>query len=250
MSNSVTSSTAILMTDDMGKVVFVDSHFLALMGYEEAGVVIGEPLHRALGSASNVINQLIDELREAGQIFDRPLQLQDMDGHAVQVRFAAHSTYDHRGLFIGADLSLEAVMDEIEPIPTKIRLAKIDTHLLEAYFAPHIQSVSEYVIMLGGKSVRTAVEKLINDTGWQNGWPVRWQGNRIISELPASEASPQRQMEIYTALMTKLMLYATRITGKQQITKRIQKLEKKLNNDALAQADKVGYRQSVLALLR
>ncbi len=242
MPRTVPSLTAILMTDDMGKVVFVDSHFLTIMGYEEAGMVIGEPLNHALGNASCAINQLVDELQEAGHIFDRPITLENMAGQAIQVRFAGHATYDHRGLFIGADLSLETVMDESQAIPAKIHTGKIDVHLLETYFTLHLQSVADYMIMIGGKSVRSAVETLINDTGWQNGWPIRWQHNRVVSELISSETGPQRQVEVYTAIMTKLMLYAIRITGKKQITKYLQKLEKRLNKDVLAQADKVGYR--------
>jgi hypothetical protein len=75
---------AVLMTNEMNQVVFVDSRFLGLMGYSEAGVIVGESLHKALGWALNTASELVEELKQTGHLPPRAVELQGAIGGPVR----------------------------------------------------------------------------------------------------------------------------------------------------------------------
>jgi hypothetical protein len=121
--------------------------------------------------------------------------------------------------------------------------------LLEGYFLAHVQTIQAFLVMLGGKRFGDALKKMVSDTAEQNGWPVRLLDDRIHTELRMTETSLQRQAEIYAALLTKVVLYAVRIAGKNRVAREIQAIESKTNPPAQALARQMGLQPAVRALL-
>src|SRR5689334_17231775 len=91
---------AMLFTNAMGQVVFVDRAFLTMMRYDDAGMVAGEPLHKVLGLDQKNALQLLDTLRRQGQVRDWELDFAQA-GMSVRLSLAGVATRDEGGNFIG-----------------------------------------------------------------------------------------------------------------------------------------------------
>ncbi len=245
--------TAVLMTNEMNQVVFVDSRFLGLMSYSQAGVIVGEPLHKALGWALNTASELVQELKQTGHLPPRVVELQAAGGGSVRVVCTGIATYDHQGTFLGADLSLQwvnaASVIGAQETPHAETPNAEDMIRLESYFLAYVQAIQAFLVMLGGQRFRVALKTMVNDTAEQNGWPVRLLDDYVNTEVSVTETSLQRQAEIYAALLTRAILYAVRIAGKNRVAKEIKAIDAKTDPQVRAIARQLGLPQAVIALL-
>jgi len=249
---SATTETqnAVLMTNEMNQVVFVEGRILGLMGYSEAGVIIGEPLHKALGFGLDTANEILHQLVQTGELSQQTLELETSQGSSIHVSCTGVASYDHQGVFIGADLWLrwgQAAANE--PNGPAGRIDDEAMALLEAYFLTRVEAIQAFLVMLGGRRFHNTLKNIINETAAQNDWPVHLKNGDVESDIRETVTSLERQAEIYAALMTKMLRYATRIAGAHRITREIEKLDAKTRPAALDLAQQLKLRQTIVKLL-
>src|SRR5262245_30502243 len=112
---SQNASTALLFTNNLGQVIFVDNAFLKLIAYPEAGVVAGEPLYKALGLDQQSAKQFMESLVKSGRVDEQPLKAHSPKGIELRLICSGVGSYDARGSFIGADITLREVAAATTP---------------------------------------------------------------------------------------------------------------------------------------
>jgi hypothetical protein len=240
----------LLFTDATGQVVFADPSFLRMLNYREAGVVAGEPLHRALGLDQKLAKQLLEDLRKTGQVRDRRLDLQTANGGTVLVAFTGVANYDDSGSFIGADLTVRDVKRDTAEVPAigrgdviKTRVQQIlsetgqeDAAYLRSYFTTQMEAL--YVLMgrLVGLWVHNNLDKMINSAATLNGWSVQFNHGALGKEV----ANPDGR--VYKALLAEASNYAVSMIGQRVVARELRMVDEYMDERTRKVAADAGLR--------
>lgn len=233
---TVESREALLMTNMAGQVIFVDQAALKMLKrhHNEARTIIGRTLSDVLGIPTTTANQLIADIAKAGRVDARRLEAHDATGTTFAVSCTAIATRDDKGAFVGADITLQQVMDiHIGSRPDDFDTAEqfLNTReetYLQTYFAAQMEQLWESLIQWGGKRLGANLENIVNETAQRNNWPVKMSNGSVNVELRSTDA------DIYRALMAKALVYGVSLVGKKVIVKSVQSADKKMDANVLS----------------
>lgn len=232
------SRDALMMTNMLGHVIFVDNPCLKLLKrhHSEARAIIGKSLAEVLGLSRSVAEQIIEDIKRDGSVQDLELEVSDANGTSFKVRCSAIATRDEQGAFVGADLSLRAFVvsdaqgEDAFDTATEILDSKEAT-LLQTYFVAHLESLRDLVVQLGGKKLGGYLDSIINETAQRNLWPVKVHNGQVTVELTTTE------VDIYRALLAKAITYAVSLIGKNMVIRSIQRVDGELDSSVLELVD-------------
>jgi hypothetical protein len=245
-------STALLFTNNLGQVIFVDNAFLKLMAYPEAGVVAGEPLYKALGLDQQSARQFMESLVKVGRVDEQPFKVRGLNGIELRLICSGVGSYDARGSFIGADITLREVADShkplaqpkpvAEPVTVPIREVAAEAEapehdmFLELYFTSHIKALYVLMARLMGVQVHKVLDKIINETCQRGGWPVQIKNGIFATDLGALGHDE------YRVLMSKMLDHAIKVIGQRYVAREMDKVDVQIHEGVLVIASQAGLR--------
>lgn len=238
------SQEALVMTNMLGQVIFLDHPCLKLLGrhQNEARTIIGRPLHEVLGIASKTADQIIKDVSKSGHIEIQPLDIKDAHGRTLSVACSVVATYDDKRSFVGMDITLRPLATTpdaqlvIEYPTTEQHLDSKEETYLQTYFTRQINALHNLLIQLGGKRVGKNLEAIVNETAQRNVWPVSMQDGQVQVQLKSSDA------DIYRALLAKGVTYATSVVGERIINKEMQAVDDRMDPRILQFVKDLGLR--------
>ncbi len=227
------TTQALLMTNTLGQVIFVDQPCLRLLKrhHNEARNIIGKPVHEVLGIDRSVTDQLIQQVGKRGRVEQQKVDIKDAFGTAISVMWSATATQDDKNAFVGADITLKPIQEVIvntndfETIDRRIDTT--DESYLQTYFVKQMQTLRDSMVELGGKRLGNNLDKIINDTAQRNVWPVTMIEGQIKIDVHSNDA------DIYRALISKGIAYAVSLVGKKMVIKKMQNVDKQLDANIL-----------------
>lgn len=226
--------SALLMTNMLGHVIFIDNQCLRLLRrrQNEARNVIGKPLAQVIGCGDEVANQLIQEISEQGKLDERPLEITDSRSNQHTVNCSAIATHDDDGKFVGADITL-TLIPSVTDMPSETfetiqqAMDTQEANYVQDYFAAQIDALYEMLIQWAGKKIAQNLEDILNETGQRNVWPVSMQNGHMRIELQQGDEA------IYQALLARAMAYAATILGEKQVISEIEYVNKQVDPSAM-----------------
>lgn len=229
------SHQALLMTNMLGQVIFVDQTCLKLLKrhYNEARAIIGKPLSDVLGVDRKLAEQIIQQIGKAGKLDSQRLDVRDSYRRNVSVKLSAVATRDDKGGFVGADFTLnpiqEIVVSGADGFDTvDKRIDTTDESYLQLYFIKQMQALRTSAVQLGGKRLGDNLDRIINETAQRNVWPITMHNGEINIDLKSNDA------DVYRALLSKGIAYAVGLVGKKMVMKGMQSVDKQLDNHILS----------------
>src|SRR5215217_5400862 len=99
------TADAVLFTNNLGQIIFVDQAFLDFMKYAEAAEITGEPLFKALRLDQQVGKNFLEDIRHSGKVQDKAVTTTNRAGEPLHLFIDAVATYDPHGNFLGADIT-------------------------------------------------------------------------------------------------------------------------------------------------
>jgi len=229
----IAPADALLMTNMLGQVIFVDQTCLKLLKrhYADARHIIGKPMAEVLGITAKETEQLLKDVSKSGRLDKRPLEIKDAKGAKVQVLCTLVATRDEKGGFIGADMTLHVVADASRSdfITPGQRLDTKDESYYQVYFQAQMKTLWELTVQLGGKKLGANLDRIISETAERNVWAVSLKDGQAAVEVRAAHA------DVYRALLAKAVAYVVTIVGKQAVTKGMQRVDDRLDPWLMAQ---------------
>ncbi len=233
------TTQALLMTNTLGQVIFVDQPLLRLLKrhHNEARNIIGKALADVLGIERQISDQFIQQVGKRGRVEEQRVDIKDAFGTSIGVMWSATATQDDKNAFVGADITLKPIQDVIvntQDFDTvDRRIDTTDESYLQNYFVKQMQSLRDSMVQLGGKRLGTNLDKIINDTAQRNVWPVTMVEGKIDIALHSNDA------DIYRALISKGIAYAVSLVGKKMVIKGMQAVDKQLDAHILKVVDEL-----------
>lgn len=221
--------TALLMTNMLGRVIFVDNQCLRILKrhQRDARNIIGKPLHEVLGTDPKVAQQLIDIINQTGQLDETAIDITDSRGTSWAVTCSAIATRDDDGNYVGADVTLSLAAEyNASGLPSGIDSAPKaqdtrEEHYLEDYFKSQVEALHKLLKNWAGKKVSRYLEDIINETGERNVWPVSMADGHITVQLSRSDT------DIYRAVLARAISYTANLVGDKIVVKEMQRVNKK-----------------------
>ncbi len=218
---------ALLMTNMLGQVIFVDHHCLRLMKRHDSDVrhIIGKPLAEILGLAPKVADALLKDVAKNGRASVPQLSLKDAHGTTIQVSCSAIATYDDKRTLVGMDITLRPLAGAAGP-DSKPSMQGLDTgeeSLLRTYFTGQLEALQALLVQLGGRRLGNNLEAIINETAQRNVWPVSMQAGEINIDLKKTD------LDIYRALMAKAVAYAVNVIGEKPVNRAMKTIDDQLD---------------------
>jgi len=227
---AISGQSALLFTNMLGQIIFVDHHFLKMTKRSSAEVrnIVGKPLNDILGIPSDAVKQLMLDIAEAGHVDEQPLSMQLVDGTRLPVFCSGVATYDTDGAFVGADLTLRcpASTANIDSDTLTEVLATKDETVLQMYFTSQIEMLYGLLIQIGGKRLGHHLETIINETAQRNVWPVSMQDGQIRIDLKITQA------DVFSALLSKAATFASKVLGPSMVKRKMQAVDKSMDGRA------------------
>jgi serine/threonine protein kinase len=222
---------ALLMTNMLGQVIFVDHHCLRLLKRSDNEVrnIIGKPLQEVLGLPSKAAEGLLAEVRKSGRANLPQVDLKDSRGAALQVSCSALATFDDKKTLVGMDITLRPLVSIVgaDSRPTMEVLDTGEESFLQNYFIAQLEGLQSLLIQLGGRRLGKNLENIINDTAQRNVWPVSMQGGQVNVELSKTD------VDIYRALLAKAVAYAISVIGDRPVNKAMKAVDDQLDPQML-----------------
>lgn len=226
--------TALLMTNMLGRVIFVDNQCLRILKrhQHEARNIIGKSMHEVLGCDEAEIKQFLADISQAGQVDGMRLHITDAHGTPRQVLLSAIGTRDEDDKFVGADITLEVVPDANDAMTEVFSSVQKpadsrEENFLQMYFKTQVDTLHEMLKQWAGKRVARNLEEIINETGQRNVWPVSMKDGHITVQLRRSDT------DIYRALLARAISYAASIIGDKLVIKELQRVNKNTDPNVL-----------------
>jgi hypothetical protein len=224
--HAAASRDALLMTNMLGQVIFLDHTCLQLLKRQqhEARTVIGKSLAEVLGIAAKIAEQIVSEVSKSGR-FETQLDVKDTRGKSIPVTCSAVATYDDKRTFVGMDVTLRPVAGKTDalviefPTATGVDLDSKEESYLQTYFNEHMGALRNLLIQLGGKRLGKNMEAIVNETAQRNVWPVSMQDGQIQMQLKNTDA------DIFRALLAKASAYASSVVGERIVSREMQKVD-------------------------
>lgn len=229
------AQSALLMTNMLGHVIFVDNQCLNLLKrhHNEARFIMGKPLEEILGIDGATAKQLMSAISTDGGVDDLELEITDSRGNPQPVMCSALATRDDDGTFVGADITLKSIPKAYDSPPSEefqtvqqVMNTQEKTYLQD-YFIAQLEALHELMINWAGKGVAGYLDDIINETGRRNVWPVSMEKGKVTIELK------QTDIGVYQALLARGMTYAASIIGEDQVIKEMEYVNKNTSPNVL-----------------
>lgn len=247
------SPLAFLFTNDKAQIVYADSEFREIMKHTDGGL-IGMPLHDALGLEQQSANAFFEEVRAAGTLEKKMLDLRTMLGDMVRVTTTSWASYHDDQGFVGVNVKLREVggngaseatseIDESESL-VGLRMAQAlsgvtsvtdDMHL-RLYATTQIEAVQVLLARLLGLGVHEKLEKKINKFAKKNNWPVSMTDGELVIE------DGLRDAEAYRALLAEAVKYAEYLMGEGVAAAEQHLVDEQMTAETLELAGQYGMR--------
>lgn len=242
---------ALLMTNMLGFVIFVDNQCLNLLKrhHNEARYIMGKSMQEVLGIDAKIAKQILDTINSKGELDNVHLSITDSKGKAQEVSLSALATRDDDGTFVGADIHLQHLPKDSDAPPSEEFVTvqqMMDTQeraYLQEYFITQLEALYELMVNWAGKKVAVYMQDIINETAQRNVWPVTMEKGHVTAELKKTD------VEVYQALLARGMVYAASIIGQNQVIKEMQYINKKTNPNVLNFAKTLGLDELYKSLL-
>ncbi|MEP6987470.1 MAG: hypothetical protein ABI970_17835, partial [Chloroflexota bacterium] len=227
------TTQALLMTNTLGQVIFVDQPCLRLLKrhHNEARTIIGKPIHEVLGVNKQLTDQLIQQVGKRGRVEQQRVDIKDAFGTSIGVMWSATATQDDKNAFVGADITLKPLqslpINSADFDTLDRRIDTTDESYMQTYFIQQMQALRDSMVKLGGKRLGTNLDKIINDTAQRNVWPVTMVDGKIDVDLHTNDA------DVYRALISKGIAYAVSLVGKKMVIKEMQAIDKQFDAKVL-----------------
>ncbi len=212
---------ALLMTNMLGHVIFVDQQCLHLLKrrQHDARQLIGKPMENALGMDRKVAKKILQEINKRGEVNALEMQITDASGKKKPVLCSAVGTRDDDGKFVGADITLQPLTEATGSFDPAVDETKMDTQersYLQTYFKVQMQALYAMLLQWAGRGVAANLEDIINETGQRNAWPVQMEDGKALVELRHTD------IDVYQALLARGMAYAASIIGNNIVIKELE----------------------------
>jgi hypothetical protein len=243
----VASADALLMTNMLGQVIFVDQACMKLLKrhHAEARHIIGKSLTDVLNIPAKEADQLLKEVSKTGRLDKRPLEIKDTKGVLVQVLCTVVATKDDKGGFIGADITLRPIADSARSdfVTVDKRLDTQEETYYQTYFQAQIMTLWELAVQLGGKKLGANLDRIINETAQRNVWAIAVQDGQTKVEQRSAAT------DVYRALLAKAVAYVVTIVGKKAVAKGMQSVDQRTDPRILEQVGELRASQLFKDLL-
>ncbi len=243
----VTHADALLMTNMVGQIIFVDQTCLKLLKrhYAEARHIIGKSMTEVLGISPKEAEQLLKEVSKAGRLDRRALDIKDSKGVGIQVITTIVATKDDKGGFVGADITLRPVSDPARSdfVTVDKRLDTQEKTFFETYFQSQIRTLWDLAVQLGGKKLGANLDRIITETAQRNVWPISMRDGQATVEQSSTDA------DVYRALLAKAVAYVVTIVGKKAVAKGMQSVDDRTDPHILGQVSELRASQLFKDLL-
>lgn len=237
--------TALLMTNMVGHVIFIDHQCLQVLKrhQSEARTIIGKPLHQVLGFERSLGDALLKAIDGAEEVIDEPFTITDAKGETQSVLLSAAATRDDDGKFVGSDIQLRLVREKSADLGS----ASYDTlqqphdtreeNYLQVYFKAQIEGLASLMKQWGGRKLVANLEDIINETGQRNVWPISMQDGYITVQLKREDT------DIYRAILARAISYTASMIGEKLVVRELQQIDKKMDPMVLQSAQHLGLDQ-------
>lgn len=236
-SRGVTPADALLMTNMLGQVIFVDQSCLKLLKrhHAEARQLIGKALADVLNIPAKEADVMLKEVSTMGRLDKHPLEVKDAKGAKVQVLCTIVATRDDKGGFVGADMTLHPVADteRSDFITVEEHLDTQEKSYYQTYFQAQVKTLWELAVQLGGRKLGANLDRIINETAQRNVWAITMQDGQAKIEQPITQA------DIYRALLAKAVAYVVSIVGKKTVAKGMQSVDARTDYHILEQVSEL-----------
>ncbi|HLY29144.1 MAG TPA: serine/threonine-protein kinase [Aggregatilineales bacterium] len=236
------SQNALLMTNMLGQIIFVDQLCLKLLRrpLQDARAVMGKSLAETLGIDSKIASKLVEDVRKNGEVIGLDMMLKDAKGGTVAVFCSATATFDSQKAFVGMDVTLKPYAeasgpDQRTPFPLNpVRMDTAEESIFQVYFTAQLQALNKLLMQLGGKRFRDHMEGVLNETAQRNVWPIAFEDGQVIVE-------PQtREPDIYRALLAKARTYAISLIGEKVVLKELKAVDDRMDPKMLERVKEIG----------
>lgn len=231
---AVEVNSALLMTNMVGQVIFVDQPCLRVLKrhHNEARAIIGKQLHEVLGIDRAVADQIIKDVGSKGKTDQVRIDIRDARGRSVSVLYSAVATKDDKGAFVGADITLQTIADVVVPPSDEFttvdrRINTTDESFHQTYFVKQMNSLRNALVQWGGPRLGNNLDRIINETAQRNVWAVTMNGGKIEINIKSYDA------DVYRALLAKAIAYAVNLVGKKVVIKSLQAVDSQLDANIL-----------------
>jgi hypothetical protein len=244
---------ALLYTNEQNEVVFADNSFLKMVDCGNAGVLVGEPLHRVLGVQYSDVAAVMRKAIERGYVHEQPLEIMKGSGLTIPVLFTCVATYDERGTFIGADIALsdpsygsllgslptdhagllQARAHRIYSSITEVKVRR-ESQILLLYFAAQVSALQVLVARLAGPRVLKTFEGTVNKSAQRHETPI-WIDE---SGEVAAESSDIRALAL-RAVLADGASFVSNIVGRRAVQREIEMVDEQMDPEVISLAAEV-----------
>ncbi|MEO1166813.1 MAG: protein kinase [Chloroflexota bacterium] len=222
--------TALMMTNDDGRIIFVDSNCLRILkrSQSDARSIMGKPMHDLLGVPKKTINNLLKDLRKHGSLADIPIEITDARSHKRAVMLSATATTDEKGAFIGADIEFVAI-----PSSTDSSLNKIPSQTLafesqeityvHSYFEAQINALYTLMQNWAGQKVADHMEVVLTELSERNEWGLSFTAGAIKTP------DTRLDLDTYRAVLSRAIDYSAHILGNKTVQKELAHTNKQMD---------------------
>jgi len=248
------SLLALLFTDGDGRIVFVDSNFLKMMDYSEAGLAVGEPLYKILGIERQICSKMMQTVAQNGFVHNWPLELQSSTGKPTAVTCTGIATYDERHTFIGMDMTIR-VQTSTEPpnalpphhravLNTRIRQIQTEVRshedrALKTYTVAQIGAVEILLARMAGPRINQTLEQSLNKLAAQRASGFHIQNGHVVFDEAVLDPN------IYLTLLKEVHRYAVGIVGRRMVISEMQAVDEQVDEHSREIADQAGLREFI-----
>jgi hypothetical protein len=245
---------ALLFTDADEQILFVNDELLKIIDCPEAGAVVGEPFHQALGVDHKLVSQLMQDINQIGYVHDWPLELHPTTRSPLEVLCTGVAAYDDRGGFIGADITLrdpvlagvpetpfthhkDALHARIKQIQSEVETLE-DRSSLQLYFMAQAYALEILLARMGGPRVCRTLDGIANRIIDKRSWPIRVKDGAFTFEKP--DLPP----DVYATLLVGIAHYAADVIGARMVAAEIQAVDEQMDphlRDVARQAGLQGF---------
>ncbi len=252
---------ALVFTDSRGRVISMHGPLLDRMKIDDPGRIIGEPLHRIFGIEFDSAKPVIERVAQDGDLLDWALDLYPPDSDPIPVLCTSIPTFNDRGDFMGADITLyerpaeatgaatgAAVSAPPAASPTDTLITHIqqvqaslaseeDRVLLRLYAAVQFSALHVLLARLAGLRITQTLETTINKAAAKKGWPLSINGDRLL--LEQDDVPP----DVYRAVLDETVRFAATIIGRRTVAATMRAVDERMNPRAVDLAEQSGLRR-------
>lgn len=198
-----------LFVDSEGRVQFASTNLFAITGQRAMREVIGHPLEKSIEADKEEVDHFYPELHEKGVIQKRVMQILGGLGH---ISLTGVASYDDKGGLLGADIYVSPLKEEdLMSLPLDERSYHEE---IPNYVSAQLETLHDYMQNVGGENMSQRMRISLNETAERGGWPIRLSTNAV-------EVGPDAEIEAYTAIMAKAIIYCKTAVGIRPTAKRI-----------------------------